>query len=475
MNTDFVNGTDERPVRVAIVGSGPGGFYALQSLFDRNPWRATCDMFDRLPTPYGLVRGGVAPDHANIKAVIKVYEKLGRDSRFRFFGNVMLGRDIQVADLRTHYDAIVYAVGNESDTKMGVPGEDLPGCHSATDFVGWYNCHPDFLKKSFRLDVENVVVVGMGNVAMDVVRILARDPEELAPTDIAPYALDALREVRRLKRIYVLGRRGPVQAAFSPKEIKEIGDLGYSDLIVSPDEVAFDATPAERAAWDKDTQQNVEYVVAKAKESPGGTGKPRQVILRFLISPVEFIAGPDGAVATVKVEKNKLRYDDKGQARAAGTGEFFMLPAELVMKAVGYRGVPVPGVPFDERKGVIPNVDGRVVADMQSQQPVPGEYAVGWAKRGPTGLIGTNKPDSVATVDAIASDFSGKARPPRTAPQPAPETIPELLRSRGVRYVTFEDWKRIDAEEVARGKVTGKVREKFLHLDDFLGLVKQPT
>jgi ferredoxin--NADP+ reductase len=475
MSTDRVIGTEPRPVRVAIVGSGPGGFYALQSLLDRGQWHATCDMFDRLPTPYGLVRGGVAPDHANIKAVIKVYEKLGRDPRFRFFGNVKLGSDIQVADLRAHYDAIVYAVGNESDTKMGIPGEDLPGCHSATDFVGWYNCHPDFLEKRFRLDVENVVVVGMGNVAMDVVRILARDPEELAPTDIATYALDQLREVRRLKRIYVLGRRGPVQAAFSPKEIKEIGDLSYSDLVVSPDEVAFEATPAQRAAWDKDTQQNVEYVLAKAKEPAGGTGKPRQVILRFLVSPVEFIAGPDGAVATVKVEKNKLRYDDKGQARAAGTGEFFMLPAELVMKAVGYRGVPVPGVPFDERKGIIPNVEGRVVADMESRKPLPGEYVVGWAKRGPTGLIGTNKPDSVATVDAIVSDFSGQAEPPSAASKPAPEAMPELLRSRGIRYVTFEDWKRIDAEEVVRGKAKGKVREKFLQLDDFLRLVKLPT
>jgi ferredoxin--NADP+ reductase len=472
MNTDFVLGTDQRPVRVAIVGSGPGGFYALQSLFDRGPWRATCDMFDRLPTPYGLVRGGVAPDHANIKAVIKVYEKLGRDPRFRFFGNVMLGRDIQVADLRERYDAIVYAIGNESDTKMGVPGEDLPGCHSATDFVGWYNCHPDFLDQSFRLDVENVAVVGLGNVAMDVVRILARDPQELASTDIAPYALDRLREVRRLKRIYVLGRRGPVQAAYSPKEIKEIGDLSYSDLIVSPEEVAFEATPEQRAAWDKDTQQNVAYVLAKAKEPPGGSGKPRQVILRFLVSPVEFLAGPNGAVAMVKLEKNKLRYDDKGQARPVGTGEFVTLPAELVLKAVGYRGVPVPGVPFDERKGIIPNVDGRVVTDTQSRRVVPGEYAVGWAKRGPTGLIGTNKPDSVATVDAIASDFSADADPPHRAPHPAPEAMPQLLRSRGVRYVTFEDWKRIDAEEVARGKAAGKVREKLLHLDEFLALAK---
>jgi ferredoxin--NADP+ reductase len=429
-------------------------------------------MFDRLPTPYGLVRGGVAPDHANIKAVIKVYEKLGRDPRFRFFGNVMLGRDIQVADLRAHYDAIVYAIGNESDTKMGVPGEDLPGCHSATDFVGWYNCHPDFLQRSFRLDVENVAVIGLGNVAMDVVRILARDPEELASTDIAPYALDSLRQVRRSKRIYVLGRRGPVQAAYSPKEIKEIGDLSYSDLIVSPEEVAFEATPEERAAWDKDTQQNVAYVLGKAKEPPGGTGRPRQVILRFLVSPVEFVAGPDGWVASVKLEKNELRYDEKRQARAVGTGEFFTLPAELVLKAVGYRGIPVPDVPFDERKGIIPNIDGRVVADMQGRQPVPGEYAVGWAKRGPTGLIGTNKPDSVATVDAIVTDFPGTADPPRAALDPAPEAMPELLRSRGVRYVTFEDWKRIDAEEVARGKANGKVREKFLNLDEFLALVK---
>jgi ferredoxin/flavodoxin---NADP+ reductase len=473
MNTELVIGTDQRPLRVAIVGSGPGGFYALQSLLDRAPWCATCDMFDRLPTPYGLVRGGVAPDHANIKAVIKVYEKLGRDSRFRFFGNVMLGRDIQVPDLRAHYDAIVYAMGNESDTKLGVPGEDLPGCHSATDFVGWYNGHPDFLQKSFRLNVESVAVVGLGNVAMDVVRILARDPEELAPTDIAQYALDALREVRRLKRIYVIGRRGPVQAAFSPKEIKEIGDLSRSDLIVAPEEVAFEATPEQRAAWDKDTQQNVEYLLAKGKEPTGGSGKPRQVILRFLVSPVEFLAGPDGAVAKVKLEKNELRYDAKGQARAHGTGEFVTLDADLVLKAVGYRGIPVPGVPFDERKGIIPNVDGRVVADTQSRQPVSGEYAVGWAKRGPTGLIGTNKPDSVATVDAIASDFSGKAPPPRTASTPAPEAMPELLRSRGVRYVSFEDWKRIDAEEIARGKAKGKVREKLLHLDEFLAFVEE--
>jgi ferredoxin--NADP+ reductase len=443
-------GTKERPLRVAVVGSGPSGFYAAEALLKSPGLEVSLDMFDRLPTPYGLVRGGVAPDHQKIKSVVAVYEKVAQDPRMRFFGHVMLGRDVQVEELKKRYDMIVYAVGNESDRRLGVPGEELAGNHSATAFVGWYNGHPDFREEKFDLNQERAAVIGVGNVAMDVTRVLARDPADLEKTDIAHHALEALRG-SKVREIYLLGRRGPAQAAYSPAEIEEIGELTSSDLIVDPKEAEVGPESQAELA-DAAAKKNVEYVQAHAKQAPKGAKK--KVLLRFCVSPVE-VLGKDGKVTHLKLEKNALVADGKGGVKSQGTGKFETIPVGLVFRSVGYRGVPIPGVPFDEKAGKIPNEAGRVR---------PGEYVVGWAKRGPSGLIGTNRADSVATVKNMLEDLSKTA----AAPDADAQSIVKLLQEKGLPYVSFKDWKKLDAAEVETGKKKGKIREKFTRIREML-------
>ncbi|MBE7462157.1 MAG: FAD-dependent oxidoreductase [Planctomycetes bacterium] len=459
-----------RPLSVAIVGAGPSGFYAAEALLASGR-EVRCDVFDRLPTPYGLVRGGVAPDHQNIKKVVALYEKIARKPGFRFFGNVRLGRDLQTTDLFAAYDAVVYAVGNEDDRPLGIPGEELAGSHSATEFVFWYNGHPDYKHLRFDLNVENAVVVGIGNVAMDVARVLAQDPEDLAKTDMPRYAVDALRAATKLKRIYVLGRRGPAQAAFTPKEIKELGELEHADLLFEPNEAALDPLSAAWLEQSKDPNalKNMEYVREHAHDA--AEGKPRQIHLRFLVSPTEFLGDPGGRLAQVRIERNVLQEDGKGGLRPRGTGTFELLDAGLAFRAVGYRGIPIPGVPFDARSGTVPNREGRVLVEAGKQEAVPGAYVVGWAKRGPSGLIGTNKLDSAATVSALLDDFPAGAAGLRAATQKQPEAIVTLLRERGVRYVTFEDWLRLDAEELRRGAAVGKLREKFTDIAEMVAFL----
>lgn len=452
-----------RPLRVAIVGSGPSGFYAAEALLKQKEIPVAVDMYDRLPTPYGLVRGGVAPDHQKIKSVTLVYEKVANTPGFRFFGNVKLGRDIQVEDLRAMYDQIVYAVGNESDRKLGIPGEDLEGNHSATAFVGWYNGHPDYRELDFDLSTESVAVVGIGNVAMDVTRVLASDVARLAVTDIAAHALDALK-ASRVKTIWVLGRRGPAQAAFSPAEIQEIGELANSDLIVDAKEAELDEASKPDYA-DPENKKNVDFLQKVSKEAP--KGRPRQVRLRLCVSPVE-VLGKDGRVTALKLERNALVRDEKGNVKAVGTKQYETIPVGLVFRSVGYRGVPIAGVPFDEKAGKIPNAEGRV-QQAAAGAVVPGEYVVGWAKRGPSGLIGTNRADSVATVKNMLAD--APARLSSRPQEPSAEGPAKLLAERGVRAVTFADWKAIDALELARGKAAGKIREKFTTIGEMLGAV----
>ena len=454
-------GSKDRPLRVAIVGSGPSGFYAAEALLKQKDFPVELDMFDRLPTPYGLVRGGVAPDHQKIKGVVAVYERVALTPGFRFFGNVKLGRDLQVADLQARYDQIVYAVGNESDRRLGIPGEDLAGNHSATAFVGWYNAHPDFREERFDLSQESVAVIGIGNVAMDVTRILAEDPDALAKTDIAAHALAALRE-SRVKTIWLLGRRGPAQAAYSPAEIREIGELHSADLLVEPKEIELGAESQKDYA-DPENKKNVDYVREVAKRPAGARAK--KVRLRFCVSPVEVI-GKDGKTVALKLERNKLVADEKGAVKAVGAGEFETIPVGLVFRSVGYRGIPIAGVPFDERAGKIPNAEGRV-QDAATKQTLPGQYVVGWAKRGPSGLIGTNRADSVATVKAMLEDAAaGKLGPAPTELDAG--SLPAMLRQRGVRFVDFIDWKAIDALEQSRGAAAGKIREKFTRIADML-------
>jgi ferredoxin--NADP+ reductase len=472
-------GSVERPLRVAVIGSGPSGFYAAEALLGRKDLNATCDVFDRLPTPYGLIRGGVAPDHQNIKRITAVYEKVATHPRFRFLGNLTLGKDLTTDDLKQCYDAIIYATGTERSRRLGIPGEDLPGCYGSTDFVGWYNGHPDHAKRTFDLDIESAIVIGNGNVSIDTTRVLTKGGEHLATTDMPSYAVEALRKATRLKRIYLLGRRGPAEVAFTPKEIKELGELPNADLIVDPRQAELDSVSRKymESSGNRQLNEIVEFLAHKAAEKP--SGKPRQVILKFLTSPVEVLAGPDGRVAGLKVEKNLLTPDENGRPIPRGTGEFETIEAGLIIKAIGHVGSRLPGVPYDDRRGIIPNVNGRLLKDVRGNEIsageyemefLPGEYVVGWAKRGPSGLIGVNKLDSIETVKMLFDDFASEAGPPRTAARPELDAIEKLLKERGIQYVPFSGWKRIDQHEVSQGKEKQKVREKLCGIDDLLGI-----
>ena len=455
-------GDPSNPLRVAVVGSGPSGFYAVEALLKQKDLAVRVDMFDRLPTPYGLVRGGVAPDHQKIKSVAAVYEKIAGLPGFRFFGNVKLGQDLQVADLAARYHQIVYAVGNESDRRLGVPGEDLGGSHSATEFVGWYNAHPDFRGRRFDLSCESVAIVGLGNVAMDVVRILAEDPQRLSGTDIAGYALDALMK-SRVRTIYLLGRRGPAEAAYSPQEIRDLGTLASADLVVKPEEAAV-AEASKTLLSGPAARKNTDYVLEKSRAGEGT--KSKKIRLRFCVSPVELL-GKDGHIEAVKIEKNRLVPDGRGGAKVEKTGKFEILPAGLVLRAIGYRGVPIPGVPFDPKSGKTPNAEGRVL-DEQGR-PLAGHYAVGWTKRGPSGLIGTNRADSAATAVLMLAD----AKAARVLkPGQDPQSIGDFLRARGTRPVSFAEWKILDVLEKERGRALGKVREKFLTAEEMVAALE---
>jgi ferredoxin--NADP+ reductase len=449
---------------VAIVGAGPAGYYAADHVLRQEGVVAEVDMFDRLPTPYGLVRLGVAPDHQKIKSVTAVFDKVAAHPRFRFFGGVELGRDLTVDDLRRHYHQIVYSTGAQTDRRMGIPGEDLRGSHPATEFVAWYNGHPDFRDHQFDLSHERAAIVGVGNVAVDVARILCRSVEELAKTDIADYALDALRQ-SRIKEVYLLGRRGPAQAAFTNPEIRELGELPYADLVVLPEEVELDplSRQALESAPDRATSKKVEMLQEFARRAP--SGKPRRLTVRFLVSPVEVLGGSGGQVTGLRLVRNKLVAGESGALQAKPTGEFEELPVGLVFRSVGYKGVPLPGVPFHDSWSVILNERGRVL-DPATKKPRLGEYAAGWIKRGPTGVIGTNKPDAAETVAGMMEDAAqGRVLAPLTADR---EAIARLIRERQPDHVSYEDWRRLDQLEVGRGRPAGRPRVKFTRVKDML-------
>ena len=460
-------GTPDHPLHVAIIGSGPAAFYAAEALLkapDRTP---RVDMLDRLPTPYGLVRGGVAPDHQKIKSVIAIYEKIAAHPGFRFFGNVEFGRHVKRADLERHVHAVVYACGAQTDKRLGIPGEDLAGSHPATEFAAWYNGHPDFRDRSCDRSAERLAVIGVGNVAVDVARILCPTPEELRPTDMADYAIEAL-SGGRVKEVSILGRLGPVQAAFTPVEVKELGELPGADVVVRPEEVAIDeVSAAELAAARAATKAKVEIVQEFSRRTP--EGKPRRLHIRFLVSPLEVIGGGEGRVAGVKLARNRLVKDAAGAIVTAPTGEIEELPAGLVFRSVGYRGVALPDVPFDPRTGLIPNAKGRVI-DPASGTPIPGHYATGWIKRGPTGVIGNNKADSVETVNLLLQDAAAGALP--VPPAPGPAAIEALIRERQPAMVSFDDWKQLDALEVERGRKLSRPRVKFTSVEEMLAALE---
>jgi ferredoxin/flavodoxin---NADP+ reductase len=453
-------GSEENPLRVAIIGAGPAGFYAAEHILKDEATHVQVDLFDRLPTPFGLVRGGVAPDHPKIKSVIRVYEKTAAREGFRFFGNVKVGHDIEVEDLERLYHAIVYTVGCETDRRLGIPGEDLPGSHAATAFVGWYNAHPDYAEERFDLSGDRAVVIGNGNVAMDVARMLALTGEELRETDTADHAIEELAG-SRIQEIVVLGRRGPAQAAFTNPEIKELGEMIDADVIVDPGEVELDPVSAafiETA--DKTSRVNVDILRDFSQRAP--EGKRKRIVLRFLASPVE-IEG-DGKVEKMIIGRNEL-VDQDGTLRAKDTGERDEIECGLVLRSVGYTGIPIEGVPFDERRGTILNDGGRVLDSHDSGHKV-GHYAAGWIKRGPSGVIGTNKKDAQETIAHLLADVqSGTLLEP---PTPEPSAVEDLLGERDIRYVTFEDWQAIDEAEVGRGEPHGRPRVKFVRVEEML-------
>ncbi len=462
-------GTENRPLRVAIVGSGPTGFYAAQHLFDQPDLTVQVDMFDRLPTPYGLVRLGVAPDHQKIKSVIRVYHKTASRPEFRFFGNVEIGRHLTVDDLKRHYHQIVYCTGAQTDRRLGIPGEDLAGSHTATEFVAWYNGHPDFTGLTFDLSQETAVVVGIGNVAVDVARILCRTPEELERTDIADYALEALRN-SRVRQVAMLGRRGPAQAAFTNAEVKELGEMPGAACATLPDEMELD--PVTRQALgdtpDKLTTRKLEILGSLVGRSE--PDKPRRLEIRFLVSPVEIEGDDRGRVRAVRIERNELFLDDRGNVKSRGTGRFETLPAGLLFRSVGYRGVPVAGVPFRDDWAVIPNEAGRVI-DPADGHPLPGQYAAGWIKRGPQGVIGTNKPDALETVRAMLEDLA-QGRLPEPA-SPAADAAERLVRERQPDVFSYEDWNRLDALEIERGAPLGRPRLKYTEVREMLAALER--
>ena len=454
--------------KIAVIGSGPAGFYAAGELFRQQSWEIKVDMFERLPTPFGLVRGGVAPDHQKIKSVQKIYSRIAENENFRFFGNVEFGRDIFQADLLEHYDAVIYSVGSPADRELGIPGEDLSGSHSATEFVAWYNGHPDFCDYKFDLSAKNAFVIGIGNVALDVARILAKTPEELAETDIADYALDALR-ASQLEDIWLVGRRGPVQAAFSPAELREFMELAEADVVVEQNVLELDAESQQILETDasNDTKKNIE--ILKQISARQISEKKRRVHFLFLSSPVE-ISGND-KVEKISLVRNQLLKREDGSLAAQPTEEINEAAAELVFRSIGYHGQPLPDLPFDQKSGTIPNECGQVKDPENGNKLRNREYVAGWIKRGPSGVIGTNKQDAVETVHRMLETFlNEKMEAGKNCANP---DIVALLENRKLEYVSFADWKLIDVHETEAGQKQGRPRVKLTSIAEMLSVIRQ--
>jgi ferredoxin--NADP+ reductase len=460
---------------VAIVGAGPSGFYAAEQLLARG---FEVDLLDLLPTPFGLVRAGVAPDHPKIKSVTRMYEKTAKRDGFRFFGGVSVGDDVTRDELLERYHAVIYAVGSSDDNRLGVPGEDRPGSYAATRFVAWYNGHPDAAEETFDLSAQRAVVVGNGNVAIDIARMLALHPEELSPTDTADHAIEAFAD-SGVEEIVLLGRRGPAQAAFTNPELRELGEMQRAAPVVDPAELELDAASEHWLETEADAtaKRNVDILKDYASRPVGDA--THRIVLRFLRSPVEILGeGEHGPVTGVRVVRNRIEADDAGRLRAVPTDEEEIIPCGLVIRSIGYRGRPLPGVPFDDRRGLIRNTGGRVCDE--AGEPLAGEYVVGWIKRGPTGVIGTNKKDAADTVARIVEDCEAGRLP--DAPLAgrrggatsgdergeARETTAEWLRERAPTVVEWDGWAAIDEHERRLGEPAGRPRVKLVDLKALL-------
>ena len=453
--------------RVAIVGAGPAGAFAADRLL-RARGDVEIDLFERLPTPWGLLRAGVAPDHQEIKRLDETFDRetLGRGCRL--FGNVTVGEDISHEELMSHYTAVIYATGAQTDKSLGIPGEDLPGSWPATEFVAWYNGHPDYRELDFDLTARRAVVIGNGNVAADVTRMLTLSPDELARTDVADHALEALRE-SKIEEVVVLGRRGPAQAAFTSAELRELGRLGGVELRVAPEDAVLDPLSerwlAERGTFTART--NVALLREFAGRAPR-TDSTRRIVLRFLSSPLE-IRG-DERVEAIDVGRNEIVEGADGSLRPRALDEDVeTIECGLVLRSVGYRAVPLPGVPFDERSFILPNDRGRVLA--LDGEPVRGVYAVGWIKRGPTGILGTNKRDAEETARCLAEDLDSGSLP--VPEHPGRDGIDALLADRKPDLVTVEGWRAIDALELRAGKEQERPRVKLSSRDELLAAARR--
>ena len=448
------------PLRVAIVGTGPAGAYAAQHLLAADA-EATVSFFDRLPTPWGLVRAGVAPDHQQTKAVTATFAPMLMDPRVRVFLNVSVGRDITHSDLMRHHHAVIYAVGADADRRLGIPGEDLPGSSSATEFVAWYNGHPDASGHSFDLTAERAVVIGNGNVALDVARILCAPPDLLAGTDIADHALTALRD-SAISEVVVLGRRGPAQAAYTSPELLALSDLPGVDVVADPAEVArYDA--GREFLGPDDVAGRLKADLAVEIAARGSSGASRRIVLRYLASPVEIVG--DGRVEAVRAVRNDL-VGGGGGALAQPGEEIETIPAGLVLRSVGYRARPIPGLPFHDAAGTVPNLDGRVLA---AGQPLRGVYTAGWVKRGPSGVIGTNRECSRGTVAALIEDFRAGML---SGPAEDPADLDALLAAAAPDLVDRHGWILIDRQEREGGRAAGRPRVKLTAHAEMLAVAR---
>ncbi|MBM7368867.1 4Fe-4S binding protein [Gordonia hydrophobica] len=451
-------------MRVAIVGSGPAAFYAASELIALKGVQV--DMFERLLTPYGLVRFGVAPDHPGTKAVADIFRTLERRKNFRLHLGVEIGEDLTHDELLAHNHAVIYAVGASSDRRLGIDGEDLPGSHTATEFVGWYNGHPDYKDRTFDLSGERAVIVGNGNVALDVARILLTDPDTLDRTDIADHALEVLR-TSNIREVVVLGRRGVAQAGYTNPEMMALRHLPDVDLVIDPDDVEIDGV-TQGILDSPETESSVKAKISLARKvaEEGDTSAPKRLVLRYLTSPTE-ISGSD-RVEAVTITRNELKATEGGGIVAVPTDATESIETGLILRAVGYRGVPVPGVPFDDTRGVIANDEGRVVT-LDSREPLQGVYATGWVKRGPSGVIGTNKKCAADTVDLLLQDYvaDALADPPQDE-----ESFADLISQRVPEVVDFSGWTLIDKAEKAAGKPRKRPRVKFVDPDSMMAVVR---
>jgi ferredoxin--NADP+ reductase len=453
-------------MRVAIIGSGPSGFYAAEALLKQTDRIIHVDMFDRLPTPFGLVRIGVAPDHQSIKTIARVYEKTAARPNFRFMGNVCLGRDVSIKDLRRHYHQIVYAIGNEDDRRLGIPGEGIARSTPASVFIGWYNGHPDYKDAKIDLSVSRIAVVGHGNVALDVARILLHDPAELEKTDITAHALEALRQ-SKVREIFVLGRRGPKDATFTPSELRAFGELENVEIILEPGALADCVIPETEGTTPQEKNLQIFQSFAQRQCAP----REKKLHLRFWVSPTEVIADAEGKVTALALEKNCSESDPDGTLKTLGTGEIERIEVGMMLSAIGYAARRIEGIPYDEIKRIIANENGRVV-DPVNRGVVANEYVVGWARSGPQGLIGSHKGASARVVDLMMADADGiEARE-----LPDREAITAMLYDRGVQTVSFNEWKILDDVEIARGALRGAPRDKIADVEAMLTvLAKEPV